>query len=116
LLRGKVEAANAITSISKEDRFCSIISYMEMIQGIRNKKELELLNSMINNFNFAILPLSEKIGQLACELMIRYKLSSGLEVQDALIAATVVVFQDILYTGNIKHFKDLEIKIKIFSI
>jgi predicted nucleic acid-binding protein len=88
---------------------------MEMIQGIRDKNELKLLKSMIHQFDFTILPLSDNTGQLACELMILHKLSSGLEVQDALIAATVVVCQDILYTGNVKHFKDLGINIKLFS-
>jgi integrase len=33
-----------------------------------------------------------------------FKLSNGLEFQDSLIAT---VRQDTLYTGNLKHFKDL---------
>jgi predicted nucleic acid-binding protein len=63
-----------------------------------------------------ILPLSEHIGRLASDLMDSYKLSAGLEVQDALIAATAAAHQDTLFTGNVKHFKGLGVDIKIFSV
>jgi len=114
-MRGKPEAAQAVASVHKESRFISVITYLELVQGIRNKAELKLLKEMLPQTGLAILPLSENIGQLASDLMDKFKLSSGLEVQDALIAATAASRHDTLYTGNLKHFKDLGLQIKVFS-
>ena len=115
-MRGKPEAAKAVASVPKESRFISVISYLELVQGIRDKAELKLLKETLPEIGLAILPLSKNIGQRACELMDSFKLSSGLEVQDALIAATAAACQDTLYTGNLKHFKDLSISVKAFSV
>ncbi len=115
-MRGKPEAAQVVASTPKESRFISIITYMELIQGIRDKAELKILKKMLPQAALTVLPLSEHIGNLASDLMDNYKLSAGLEVQDALIAATAVAHQDTLYTGNVKHFKGLGVDIKIFSV
>lgn len=115
-MRGKSEAARAVASVPKESRFISVITYMELVQGIRDKAELKILKEMIPHTGLTILPLSDHIGQVASDLMDSYKLSSGLEVQDALIAATAAAHQDTLYTGNVKHFKGLGIDIKAFSV
>ncbi|HBT96326.1 MAG TPA: VapC toxin family PIN domain ribonuclease [Desulfobulbaceae bacterium] len=115
-MRGKPEAAQVVASSPKESRFISIITYMELIQGIRDKAELKILKKMLPQAALTVLPLSEHIGNLASDLMDNYKLSAGLEVQDALIAATAVAHQDTLYTGNVKHFKGLGVDIKIFSV
>lgn len=115
-MRGKAEAAPAVASIPKESRFISIITYMELVQGIRSKAELKMLKKMLSQAALTILPLSEHIGRLASDLMDSYRLSSGLEVQDALIAATALAHQDTLYTGNVKHFKGLGVDIKVFSV
>ncbi len=115
-MRGKPEAAQVVASTPKESRFISVITYMELIQGIRDKAELKILKKMLPQAALTVLPLSEHIGNLASDLMDNYKLSAGLEVQDALIAATAVAHQDTLYTGNVKHFKGLGVDIKIFSV
>jgi hypothetical protein len=85
-----------------------------LVQWIRDKTELKRLKATLPKIGLSILPLSENINQQSCQLKDGFKLSSGLEVQDALIAATVS--QDTLYTGNLKHFKDLGIKVEAFSI
>ncbi len=115
-LRGNQEAAQALAASPRESRFISVISYMELVQGIRDKAELKLLKEMLPSAALNILPLSEHIGRLASELMDSYKLSAGLEVQGALIAATAIAHQDTLYTGNVKHFKGLGMDLKEFSI
>lgn len=115
-MRGRAEAAQAVASVPKESRFISVITYMELVQGIRDKAELKMLKEMLLHTGWTILPLSEHIGRLASDLMDSYKLSAGLEVQDALIAATAAAHQGTLYTGNVKHFKGLGIDIKSFSV
>jgi predicted nucleic acid-binding protein len=114
-MRGKIEAAKAVVSVPEKSRFISVITYMELVQGIRDKTELKILQETLPQIGLAILPLSENIGRLACDLMDRHTLSAGLEVQDALIAATAAAHQDTLYTGNVRHFKELGIKVKTFS-
>jgi predicted nucleic acid-binding protein len=114
-MRGKSEAAKALASVPKESRFISVITYLELIQGIRDKAELKLLKEMFPQTGLTILPLSENIGQVASDLMEKFKLSSGLEVQDALIAASASAYQDTLYTGNLKHFKGLAYKLRLFT-
>lgn len=116
LMRGKPEAAKAVSSVPNESRYLSVITYMELVQGVRDKGELRFLKKMILQAGLAILPLSENIGRLASELMDKFKLSGGLEVQDALIAATTVEFRETLFTGNFKHFKLLGIDVKHFSL
>lgn len=115
-MRGKPEAAQAVASVPEESRFISVITYMELVQGIRDKSELKILKDMLPRVALTVLPLSEHIGRLASDLMDSHKLSAGLEVQDALIAATAATHQDTLQTGNVKHFKGLGIDIKAFSV
>lgn len=116
LMRGKAEAANAISTTPKTHRFISVITYLELIQGVRDKAELNMLKAMLPQIELTMLPLSEEIGQRACELMEQHQLSVGLGVQDALIAATAAIHMETLYTGNFKHFKELGINLKLFFI
>jgi predicted nucleic acid-binding protein len=49
--------------------------------------------------------IDEKISVLACDLIKNYRLSNGLDIPDAFIAATSIVYEIPLYTNNIKDFK-----------
>jgi predicted nucleic acid-binding protein len=80
---------------------------MELIEGVRNKQELEKLQSWLIVMSFRILPLHEAISNLAWKLMTTHALSDGLETDDALIAASAMHYGLKLYTGNNKHFKNL---------
>jgi predicted nucleic acid-binding protein len=50
------------------------------------------------------LPVDYEIGKLAGELMHKYARSHGLEVPDALIAATAIQHKAALWTRNRKHY------------
>ena len=52
-----------------------------------------------------IVPLTEVITQQAIALMESLTLSHGLQMGDALIAATALEHQLTLLTGNVKHFR-----------
>jgi len=116
VLRGNKTAIDLLYSVSENDKAMSVISYMELLEGARNKQELTMLKKWITYEKFQILPLNEKIGNIASFLIEKFSLSDNLETDDALIAATAIYYNKTLITGNVKHFKNLGIKIKPFVI
>jgi predicted nucleic acid-binding protein len=81
----------------------SIITYLELIQGCRNKHELSKLKKFLSHFE--ILYINENISKLSFRLMETYYLSHGLLIPDSLIAATAIIYQLQFYTKNSKDFK-----------
>ena len=100
--------------IEKDSEKClSIQSYMELLQGAKNKAEQKTIRDFIYSFDISILPLSENIGHRALIYVEEYSLSSGMRSADALIAATAVECNVRLVSGNTKHFiavKELQLK------
>ena len=86
----------------------SVISYLELIQGMRNKAELAAAQKMLALRKADVLPLTATITQRAVSLMETLALSHGLQIADALIAATAIEHSRTLLTGNIKHFNAVE--------
>jgi predicted nucleic acid-binding protein len=113
--RGHAKAITELESIASGNRFVSIISYMELLQGVRNKSELKELKKLFEYSEFIILPLNHDIGIIACRYLEQFSLSSGLRLEDALVAATASVCAEAIFTGNYKHFKDMNISFKRFS-
>jgi predicted nucleic acid-binding protein len=108
--RGVRRAALAIDSAT--ERFISIQSLMELLQGARDKDDLRTIKRFMIELSFTVLPLSENVGHRALVYVEEYGLSSGLRAADALIAATAVENAMPLMTANAKHFraiKDLEL-------
>ena len=75
---------------------------MELIVGCRNRAELQRLERFLRRFT--MLDLTESIGQSAVALLRQYRLSHGLLIIDALIAATALAHEETLYTKNVRHF------------
>ena len=102
--------------IEKDSEKClSIQSYMELLQGAKNKAEQKTIKDFIYSFDFSILPLSENIGHRALIYVEEYALSSGMRSADALIAATAIECNVHLVSGNTKHFRAVkELQLKAF--
>src|SRR5258708_2750505 len=83
------------------DRSLSIVTLMELLQGARSKLEMKEIRSFIREFDFTVLPLSESIGDVAAALIEEYAHSTGLRLEDALIAATAREQSEVLVTGNV---------------
>ena len=66
----------------------SIITKMELIVGCQNKSELHDTNKFL--YRFRLLNLNESISSKADELLLQYRLSHGLLIADAFIAATAI--------------------------
>ncbi len=114
ILRGNKRAAKEIDQADQLE--LSVVSYMELLQGVRDKKDLRLTKAFLAALGFQILPLSENIGHRASIYLEEYGLKTNLGVPDALIAATAVENGRILCSGNAKDYKAIaEIALKVFS-
>lgn len=102
VLRGSRQAAAAIDAAPA--RFVSIVNYMELIQGARDRKELAAIKKFLSGY-FDTLPLTENTGHRAAIYIEEYGISSGMRLADALIAATAVEHCIPVCTGNVKHYK-----------
>ena len=96
------------------ERFISSYTYMELLQGAKNKIQQTESTRYLKGMGFKILPISENISHRAAVYIEEYALSHGLRAGDALIAATAAEQGEMLCTGNAKHFemiKDLKTKV-----
>ncbi len=90
----------------------SVITYMELVQGMRNNNELKSLKMALNYWKTKIVQINEIISSKAMIYQEQFFLSNSLQLADALIASTALTYQLPLHTGNTKHyrmFKDLVI-------
>ena len=77
----------------------SIVTYMELVQGMRDKQELAKIKKALADMNV------EEVSLRASDYVETYSLSHSMELADALIAATCVAENDTLVTANDKHYK-----------
>ena len=92
----------------------SVVTYMELLQGARDKRDAQAIRVSLSNLAFQTLPLTESIGSRACIYIEQYALTTALTIPDALLAATAVESAMTLCTGNVKHYKavaDLDLKV-----
>ena len=85
--------------------FISVVTYMELVQGMRNKRELTALRSALRKWNAKILFINEDISAKAMFLVEQHYLSDSLFLADALIASTAISNGLQLLTDNVKHYK-----------
>lgn len=83
----------------------SVVTYMEILQGIRNKEELKIVQKQLQRWGITILHIDEQISSRALFYMQEYRLSHAIMLADALIAATVVQNGEALVTANEKHYR-----------
>ncbi len=113
-LRGYPQATHRLDQLPNLK--LSAMSYLELIQGMRNKDELVAVKKMFELRRANVLPLTAAITQRATELMEALALSHGLQAGDALIAATALDHQLALLTGNTKHFEPVSgLRIEAFK-
>jgi len=110
-LKGNENAYQVIENSS--NFFISVVTYMELVQGMRNKKELNNLRKALHIWNAKILYISEEISAKAMFYVEQHFLSHSMQLADALIGATAIAYGNPVLTGNDKHYKvlkDLNIK------
>lgn len=102
-MRGNLKANKTIEKLN--GFFISVVTYMELVQGMRNKRELTLLRSALRKWDAKILFINENISAKAMFLVEQHYLSNSLVLADALIASTAISNGVKLLTGNTKHYK-----------
>ena len=111
-MRGNEKAYELIENLPSF--YLSVITYMEIVQGMRNKNELNELRKALRIWNAKILYITEDISAKAMFFIERYYLSHSIEIADSLIAATAITNGLRLITGNDKHYrviKNLELEL-----
>jgi predicted nucleic acid-binding protein len=97
---------NAQKIITKNIPFkISVINYMELLQGMKDKNELRQLQKYLRKWSVEIIQINENISTRAMFLVEDYYLSHALELEDAVIAATTLENKELLLTANDKHYK-----------
>lgn len=105
---------NAYKTIENSKLFSiSVVTYIELVQGMRDKNELNNLRRALNAWGTKILYISEEISIKAMFFVEQHFLSHSIQLADALIGATAISYGLPILTGNDKHYKilkDLQIK------
>lgn len=86
----------------------SVVTYIELAQGCRDKTELTRLKKGLALRNTEVLPLTPAISDRAAAIVDALALSHGMRLADALIGATAIEHGMALMTANMKHFGALE--------
>ncbi len=110
-VRGNEKAYQTVEESHKF--YISVVTYMELVQGMRSKKELNKLRKALHIWNAKILYISEEISAKAMFYVEQHFLSHSMQLADALIGATAITYGSPILTGNDKHYKvmkDLQIK------
>lgn len=112
-MRGNTKA---LDDIEKHKNFSiSVVTYMELVQGMRNNKELTALRKALKSWNCNIIYISEEISSKAMFYIEQHYLSHSMQIADALIGATAASYGMPLLTGNDKHYKVVkEVALKKF--
>ncbi|MCB9330960.1 MAG: type II toxin-antitoxin system VapC family toxin [Lewinellaceae bacterium] len=99
---GRQNTIDQLNQIGLDQIALSAITVMELLQGMGNKNELAQMKKRIKFYD--IVQIDSAISTKAIDLIESYRLSHGLQIPDAIIAATSIVYQIPLYTYNLKDF------------
>ena len=102
-MRGNGKALRAIETL---DEFSiSVVTYIELVQGLRNKTELNTLRNFLQSRSVPVLHVTESISSTAMFLVEQHHFSHSLGFSDAIIAATAMSHGLPLMTANTKHYR-----------
>ncbi len=104
-LRGNEKAAAFLAR--ERDRTLSQVSWMELVQGARDKRELAVMRAFLARLDFRMLPLTENVGHRATLYLEQHALKDEIKLADALVAATAVEHGQPVATANVKHYRPL---------
>lgn len=112
-LRGNTVAADTLDQLPGFS--LSVVSYMELLQGVRDRQEQHLLRRALRFWNAELVHLDEGISARAAFLVEQYALSHSMQLADALIAATAIELGTSLLTANDRHYRHVpELEIRVF--
>jgi len=80
----------------------SALTVTEVLRGVRNVREQALFDQIFHQWQ--VVPVTLHISTLAAEFLRLYHASHGLDMVDAIIAASAKIHELELVTLNLKHF------------
>jgi predicted nucleic acid-binding protein len=105
--RNVSEALNCLQQIEQRlPAAVSSVTQMELIIGCRNKNELGSLEQFLERFH--IIRLNDQISDTTIDLLKRYRLSHGLLIADALIAATAITSDLSFVSKNQRDYRFID--------
>jgi len=84
----------------------SAITYMELLVGCRDKREQRAIEQFIERFE--LISVDYEITEIAIRMLKQYRLSHGLLIADALIAATAIAKGIPLVSKNQKDYRYID--------
>jgi hypothetical protein len=112
-LRGNTKAQNII--LENIPFSISVVTYIELVQGMRDKKEMNSFIKQLSKWDVEIVQINNDISTRAMIYIEQYALSHSMELADSLIAATCINESALLLTANDKHYRHIpNIQIKKF--
>ena len=107
LIDATAQNADAIDCLKhfegKSTLVVSAVTELELLVGCRNKIELQNTDRLLERFQ--VVPLNEQISNGAVGLIRKYRLSHGLLLADALIAATALVVDCEFVSKNQRDYR-----------
>lgn len=93
----------------------SAVTWMELVQGARDKAELRTLRRALRFWDAGIEPINEEISARAMFWIEEFALGNGLRMADALVGATAWYLGRPLVTANERHYRVIdEIELVVF--
>ena len=106
ILKGNKTTIDIIESIGLGNIAISSVTVMELYFGALNKRELNKIKKHLQALN--IVHFDTDISESAIKLIERFSKSHGLQIPDAIIAATAMTSKIKLFTFNLKYFKYID--------
>ncbi len=105
--RGVSEAIVCLQQIERQASLAvSVVTQMELMIGCRNKAEFRVVEQFL--LRFQVIKLDELTSDIGVDLLRHYRLSHGLLIADALIAATAMSLNYLLITKNQRDYRFIE--------
>lgn len=87
---GRTDAIDQLDKIGLSEIALSAVTVMELFQGMGNKNELAQMKKRIKFYD--VVQMDNLISEKAIEFIEKYKLSHGMQIPDAIIGATAVIY------------------------
>ena len=105
-LKGDEKTIKIVESIGLENIAISSVTVMELYFGAFNKRELNKIKKHLKALN--IVHFDNDVSELAVNMIESYSKSHGLQIPDAIIAATALSLEIKLFTLNLKDFRYID--------
>lgn len=103
-LRGETRARDLLCQLQREGSFDLWIGAMQRAEVVFFLRETEKTETLLFLSQFQTAPVDQAIVDRAGEIYRRWHPSHGIDVNDAILAATVKQSGGRIYTLNVKHY------------